>query len=509
MDGPSDDAALWRLTLQHSPIGMTLVGLDGRLLMVNRALCDMLGYDAEVLSQRGFQELTHPDDLDADLELFDQAVLGQLDSYRLNKRYLHASGRVIWGDLSVALVRGPDGSPLHFVSQILDVTAQHAYAERLEAISVEREREHQTLEAVFETVGVGLLLIGPDGHYERMNRRHQESMHLPFPTGHVGEAGQLGHVYFPDGKTLMTREDMPSYRAVQGEEFDDYSYWVGQDPRSRKAFSTSARQVRGPAGERLGAALAYQDITDLMRAMQVKDEFVSSVSHELRTPLTSLLGYLEILCDHDDLPADVTSQLQVMQRNALRLRTLLSDLLHVGQADEGGLQVERSPVDLVDVAEEAVEASRPVADKCGMSLELTAPEHLYVVVDEQRIRQVLDNLISNAIKYNVAGGSVSVVLGQQVDRIELAVSDTGMGIPPDEVENIFGRFFRGNDARTSHIPGTGLGLNIVSSIVAAHEGAVTVESEVGRGTTFRVTLPSTAVPPSVVERPAPEVARAG
>jgi two-component system phosphate regulon sensor histidine kinase PhoR len=509
MHQPTDDAALWRLTLQHSPIGMALVGLDGRLGMVNDAFCEMLGYDATTLCQRGFQELTHPDDLDADLELFDQAVSGRIDSYRLRKRYVHADGHLIWGDLSVALVRHPDGSPLHFISQILDVTEQQAYAERLKALNAEKDRDHQTLEAVFETVGVGLLLIGPDGHYERMNRRHLESMHLPFPAGHEGEAGQLGHVYFLDGKTLMAREQMPSYRAVQGEEFDDYCYWVGQDPRTRKAFSTSARQVRGPDGEKVGAALAYQDITELMRAMQVKDEFVSSVSHELRTPLTSLLGYLEILCEHEQLPDDVISQLQVMQRNALRLRTLLSDLLHVGEADEGGLQVERAPVDLVVVVQQAVEASRPVADKGGMTLQLEAPAHVYALADEQRIRQVLDNLISNAIKYSPVGGSVSITLHEHVDHVELAVSDTGMGIPPDEVENVFNRFFRGSDARVSHIPGTGLGLNIVGSIVAAHDGAVTVESEVGRGSTFRVTLPSSAVPPSVVgQRPA-DVARAG
>ena len=509
MVAPSDDAALWRLTLQHSPIGMALVGLDGRLLMVNRALCEMLGYDADVLSQRGFQELTHPDDLDADLEQFDRAVAGDIDSYRLRKRYLHADGHVIWGDLSVALVREPDGSPLHFVSQILDVSDQHAHAERLKALNAEMEREHQTLEAVFETVGVGLLLIGPDGHYERSNRRHQESMHLPFPAGHEGTAGQLGHVYFLDGKSKMSMEEMPSYRAVQGEEFDDYCYWVGEDPRTRKAFSTSARQVRGPAGEKLGAALAYQEITDLIRALQVKDEFVSSVSHELRTPLTSLLGYLEILCEHDDLPDDVISQLQVMQRNALRLRTLLSDLLHVGQADEGSLQVERAPVDLVQVVREAIEASRPVADKCDMALELEAPEGLCVIADGQRLRQVLDNLISNAIKYGSAGGSVSVGVRKEADGVELVVTDTGIGIPPEEIDDVFGRFYRGCDARVSHIPGTGLGLDIVSSIVAAHDGEVTVESEPGRGSTFRVTLPPTAVPPSVVGPRASDVARAG
>jgi PAS domain S-box-containing protein len=468
---------------------MALVGLDGRLMLVNRALSDMLGYDIEWLSQRGFQELTHPGDLDEDLELFGQALTGEIDSYRLRKRYLHARGHVVWGDLSVALVRGQDGLPLHFISQILDVTEQREHEERLAAASSEIENERQTLEAIFETVSVGLLLIGSDGRYERMNRRHRETMRLPFPDGHDGEAGQLGHVYFPDGKTLMGKEDMPSYRAVQGEEFDDYAYWVGDDPRTRAAFSTSARQVRGPSGEKLGSALAYQEISELMRAMQVQDEFVSSVSHELRTPLTSVLGYLEMLCEHEGLPPDVIAQLLVVQRNALRLRTLLSDLLHVGQVGEGTLPLQRAAVDLAALVDEAVEASRPVAEKSGVAVAVDMPDHLTAWVDGQRIRQVLDNLLSNAVKYSEAGGAVTVVLRQGPTAIELEVSDNGMGIAPDEVEHVFARFFRGSEALEKHLPGTGLGLNIVSSIVAAHDGAVTLDSEVGRGSTFRVTLP--------------------
>ena len=489
MHAATDTSDLWRLTLQHSPIGMAMVDLDGRLMMVNHALCDMLGYDAETLCMLGFQELTHAADLDDDLELFGQAVAGEIDSYRLRKRYLHADGHVVWGDLSVALVRGRDGSPLHFISQILDVTEQRNHEDRLEAARAEVEREHQTLEAIFEAVSVGLLLIGSDGRYERMNRRHRETMHLPFPDGHDGEAGQLGQVYLPDGKTLMSREQMPSYRAVQGEEFDDYTYWVGHDPRTRAAFSTSARQVRGPAGEKLGAALAYQEITDLMRAMKVQDEFVSSVSHELRTPLTSVLGYLEMLCEHEGLPADVTTQLRVVQRNALRLQTLLSDLLHVGQVSEDRLQLQRAPVDLAATVHEAVEATRPSAERSGMAIEVEAPPHLCALVDEQRIRQVLDNLLSNAIKYGGAGGRATVALRQRANEIELEVSDTGMGIAKDEVDKVFGRFFRGVEALEKHVPGTGLGLNIVSTIVAAHDGTVTLESEVGRGSTFRVSLP--------------------
>jgi two-component system phosphate regulon sensor histidine kinase PhoR len=485
----SGGAELWRLTLQHSPIGMAMVGLDGRLLMVNRAMSEMLGYDEHDLTRRGFQELTHVADLDADLALFRQALAGDIDSYRMRKRYLHADGHVVWGDLSVALVRGPDGDPLHFISQILDVTEQQESEQRLRAATAEVERERQSLRAIFETVTVGLLLISRDGRYERMNRRHQETMRLPFPDGHEGEAGQLGHVFHSDGRTPMAKEDMPSYRAAQGEEFDDYTYWVGGDPLTRAAFSASARQVRGPSGEPLGAALAYQEITELMHALRIKDEFVSSVSHELRTPLTSVLGYLELLRDSEGLSPAAKAQVQVIQRNALRLQALVSDLLEVGQVSEGSLVLQYAQVDLAALADDAAESARLNAANRGVEVVVDLPPRLVARVDEQRIRQVLDNLLSNAVKYCEADGTASVALRAVGDAVELEVSDTGMGIAPDELDQVFDRFFRGRGAVEQHIPGTGLGLNIVSSIVAAHGGEVTLRSEPGRGSTFRVTLP--------------------
>ncbi|ABL82357.1 PAS/PAC sensor signal transduction histidine kinase [Nocardioides sp. JS614] len=484
---------LWRLMLQHSPIGMAVVDPTGRLLMANRALCEMLGYSQAELLQRGFQDLTHPEDLDADLALFHQVLAGELDSYRIRKRYLHAEGHVVWGDLSVAVVRDPDGTARHFISQVLDVTEQRANEERLEAVTAEVERERQMLAAIFDTVNVGLLLIGPDGRYERTNKRHADTLRRPFPEGHEGEAGQLGHVYFPDGKTLMSREQMPSYRAAQGEEFDDYNYWVGADPATWSAFSTSARQVRGPSGERLGAVLAYQEVTDLMRAIQVKDEFVASVSHELRTPLTSVLGHLELLGERDDLTDEVAAQLRVVQRNAARLQALLSDLLLIGQIADGTLELNSGPVDLRTVVDEAVEAVRAVADQSDVSIRVEAPGTLPAVADGQRLRQVLDNLLSNAIKYGRAGCSVTVELRRADDGVELLVADTGMGIADHDREHVFGRFFRGGEAVRQHLPGTGLGLSIVASIVAAHGGTVTVESELGRGSTFRVALPGVAV----------------
>ena len=488
VEAPPNSEELWRLALEHSPVGMSLIDPGGRILVVNRALCDMLGHEEEDLLARSALEFTHPDDDEGHVH-FGRALAGEIDSYRLRKRYRHADGSTVWGDLSVALVRRPDGSPLHFISQVLDITEQRRAEERLAAANAELERERKTLEAIFDTVNVGLLLIDRKGRYERMNRRHRETMSLPFPDGHAGAAGQLGHVYFLDGKTLMSREDMPTYRAMHGEEFDGLRYWVGGDPASRAAYSTSARSLRDENGEFAGAVLAYQDITDLMLALQIKEEFVSSVSHELRTPLTSVLGHLEMLSDREDLPVDVMAGIEVVERNAVRLQTLVSDLLDVARAREEALALEHSRVDISALVHEAVEAALPVAEASGISLEVEAPEAVTFLVDGERIRQVLDNLISNGIKYADEGGTVTVVVVEDADRLAITVRDTGIGISEAEVEQVFTRFFRGGGALQRHVPGTGIGLNIVSTIVAAHGGRVGVESKVGEGSAFTVELP--------------------
>lgn len=480
---------LWRLTVQHSPIGMTLVGIDGQLLTVNAALCDMLGYDAADLTRRGFQELTHPEDLNADLEAFERTLAGEIDSYRLSKRYLHASGRVVWGDLSVALVRDAAGQPVHFISQILDVTDQREAEARLRAASDKAEHDRGTMEAIFETVGVGLLLLGPNGRYERTNRRHQETMTLPFPDGHSGEAGQTGQVYLKDGRTRTTAEEMPSSRAMRGEEFDDQTYWVGSDPERRAAYSISARQVRGPDGSSRGAILAYQEVTQLLRSMQVQDEFVASVSHELRTPLSSVLGYLEIIGESEALPEDLRGQVKIIERNALRLRALVTDLLDVAQVREGALPLERGPVDLSALARDAVQAVLPAATEAGQEVDIEGPDTLVVDGDEQRLRQVVDNLLANAVKYSNGPGRIRVTVGRLDETVEIKVCDSGIGIAATEVDKVFDRFFRGETALHRHIPGAGLGLNIVRSIVEAHQGSISVASDPGRGSAFRVALP--------------------
>lgn len=482
---------LWRLTLQHSPVGMALVALDGTFLSANDALCRMLGYDEPTLCSLQFQDITHPDDLEVDLHLLHETIAGERSSYRMQKRYVRADGELVWGDLSVALLRGDDGEPIHFISQILDVTATRSAQVQLAEKTALLDQEHRMAEAILDTVDVGMVLIDADGAYQRMNKRHHHLMRLAFPDGHRGRAGQLGLVFTPDGTTPLTPEQMPSMRAANGEEFDDLRLWVGDDPATRVALSVSARLVRDAEGRWAGAVLAYKDVTELIRAIQVKDEFVASVSHELRTPLTAVLGHLELLADREDLPADAADHLRTVERNARRLQYLVGDLLHVASG-RGGVRLKRREIDIAASVAEAVTAAAPVAEASGVSLAADLPESLVAVVDGLRMRQIADNLISNAVKYTDAGGSVRVSLRLVGDQVQFVVADTGIGIGAAEIEHLFTRFFRGGEALARQIPGTGLGLAIVRSIVEAHGGTISLDSTAGEGSTFTVVLPHVA-----------------
>jgi two-component system phosphate regulon sensor histidine kinase PhoR len=351
------------------------------------------------------------------------------------------------------------------------------------------DEQRRFAEAILDTVDVGLVLLDHTGAYRTVNKRHTDFMRQAYPDGHGGMAGQLGHVFAPDGTTVLTRDDMPTYRAANGEEFDDCRIWVGADPISRRALSVSARSVRGGDGSFAGAALAYKDVTEFMRVLQVKDEFIASVSHELRTPLTSIMGYVDLLLERPDLPADQAAQLQVVARNSDRLRRLVADLLHTAQIDDGPMHVVRTTSDLSAIVHQSLLTAAPVARAGGITLEWDVPDALPVLVDAQRMSQVVDNLLSNAIKYTPDGGVVRVALGVDGGRVELSVTDTGIGISAHDLSRLFTRFFRARTAEERSIQGIGLGLSITKSIVETHGGRIEVESKPDQGSTFRVRLP--------------------
>jgi signal transduction histidine kinase len=236
--------------------------------------------------------------------------------------------------------------------------------------------------------------------------------------------------------------------------------------------------------------LALKNV-ELQELDRLKDEFVALVSHELRTPLTSVLGYIRLLLRGraGELEPEQRRLLEVADRNAQRLLRLVGDLLFAARADAGKLFISLGDEDLADIVAHAAESAAPDAREREIELEVEADGPLPVTADRTRLVQLLDNLISNALKFTPAGGSVHVRALAAGASAMLEVEDSGIGIPEAEQSRLFGRFFRASTATDREIQGTGLGLSVAKTIVELHGGTISCTSEEGRGTTFRVELP--------------------
>ena len=251
---------------------------------------------------------------------------------------------------------------------------------------------------------------------------------------------------------------------------------------------------RDGEGASVGYLLVATDETRAVEVSRMKDEFVGMISHELRTPLSSILGYLELLRDDPQHPLS-EEQLQflgVAERNARRLLTLVGDLLFTAQVESGRFPLDAHEIDLARVVRASLESAGPAAEAAGVALVAAVPEReVPLLADPTRIGQAVDNLISNALKFTPRGGDVVVTLSADTGAATVSVRDTGVGIPADEVDRLFTRFFRASTATRNAVPGVGLGLNITKAIVTAHGGWMDVASEEGVGTEFRLVLPRT------------------
>ena len=237
-----------------------------------------------------------------------------------------------------------------------------------------------------------------------------------------------------------------------------------------------------------------QDLTALARFAGMTREFVANMAHDLRTPLTSIRGYLELLLDGDlgPLPLEQRQALAVIEQHARNLEQLVNDYLDLSRLEAGVLPLRKEPFDLRVAVDEARLAVQRSFDAKEISLGVHLPsDPVMVEGDQQRIVQVLQNLLNNAEKYTPPGGSVMVTVTDGPQWAQVDVTDTGVGIPEEEQSRVFSRFYRGSAAAKSGIPGTGLGLPIAKSLVELHGGKLWLKSAPGQGSTFSFQLPKT------------------
>jgi two-component system phosphate regulon sensor histidine kinase PhoR len=247
-----------------------------------------------------------------------------------------------------------------------------------------------------------------------------------------------------------------------------------------------------------GAVLVFHDITELRRLERLRQELVANVSHELKTPLASIKAYAETLLDwalHDERVN--VRFLQRIEEQADRLNQLILDLLSLARLESGEDIFEHGPLAISPVIASCLEAQRGRAEAKGLNLTLDlggVDETTCILADEEAVRQILDNLIDNALKYTPTGGSVRVTCALVDHNLAIEVADSGIGIPPNDLPRIFERFYRVDKARSRELGGTGLGLSIVKHLVQSIGGQIGVESRVGEGSRFTVQLPLATAP---------------
>jgi signal transduction histidine kinase/CheY-like chemotaxis protein len=366
-----------------------------------------------------------------------------------------ATGRLAGGDLDSRVE--PSGP-----RELRDLGESfNTMAGELDAAQRRLAEERQRLAVTIESLGDALVVCTAEGVVSSVNPRAAELV----PELTPGVASQGPGSPLPDREAALAREVL-----------------VDRDDR------TLAITAANLEGEGEGVVWTIRDVSERARLERLKSEFVATASHELRSPLTSIKGFVELLARSKGLDEKQTEFVDVILLSTNRLVDLVNDLLDVARIEAGQFEIHPRPTDVVEAVREVTTLIGPrIADK-SQELEVDLPRLLpLALADPARLRQIVTNLLTNAHLYTPPGGRIAVGLEAEEYSVVLRVEDTGRGMTAEEQEHIFDRFYRGADGRT--IPGTGLGLSVVKSLVDLHGGSITVESQPGEGSAFVVRVP--------------------
>jgi two-component system phosphate regulon sensor histidine kinase PhoR len=357
-------------------------------------------------------------------------------------------------------------------------TAIRALAEQLRERADEATREKERLRAVLDGMVEGVLVVDEGNRIVLANDRVAEFYGARPPL--VGRSVL----------TALRDAELDEILAEAAHTDDPVSQTIELVHPAHRTLSVQAARFPAAPGRRLGSVAVLHDVSELARVETMRREFVANASHELRTPLAAIRGFAETLLGDPVLPDEQRQNyLEVIDRHARRLGTLVDDLLELSRIESGQAPLDLQPVDVAAIAsgllrdvENRLAERRLVADS-----QHSGPGEAWA--DPRAVWQILSNLLDNAIKYTEPGGRIRIRILGDARSVRVAVSDTGTGIPERDLARIFERFYRVDRARTRALGGTGLGLSIVKHLVQSQGGEITVESELGRGSTFRFSLP--------------------
>ncbi len=485
----------FRTAFEDAPFGMCLSSLDGRFLQVNAALCQLLGYSREELVGTGWMTITHPEDGERSTQAVEQLKCRVVNSVEFEKRYICRNGNTIWLRLRVSVVNGADGSVLHFITHIEDITARRQ-AER--ALQESEEKYRSLIAHIPDVLWVAdaagrVVFVSPNG--ERLIGIGLEEVYRR------GTCALL-EVVHPDDRQGVT----DAFRMLfEGDQTYDVEFrvrgqsgeWIWVHDRAVAAYEKDgvrhASGLRSDIGERRRAEAALRARDAAEDANRTKSAFLANMSHELRTPLNAIIGYSQML--QEDCSAaeqcEIHADLEKIERSGQILLGIINDVLDLSKIEAGRMEVRLQNVNVAAVLEDVLTTVAPLARQQGNSISLDCPvEARRVWADLPKLRQCLLNLVNNACKFT-ENGSISVAVRRvpgSPDWTEVRVSDTGIGIRPEHLNKLFQPFTQLDDSSTRKYNGTGLGLAICKRFCQMMGAAIAVESTPGRGSCFTLRL---------------------
>jgi len=482
---PKREGQLQQL-INETPFMLTRCSRDLRYVFVSRAYADMLGREPADIEGRPIAEIMGAEGFSTIRPHIERVLLGQRVEFESDVSFSEVGKRLL--RVVYTPDRGGDGQILGWIGSILDVTGERsAHDARALVTSI----VDSSFDAIITKDLTGVITSWNEAAHRLFGYSAQEMIGKPI------------RLLIPAER--QAEEDDILARIRRGERIEHFeTVRIAKDGRDLD-ISVTISPLRNASGSIIGASKIARDISaaraaeaerrllldEVQEASRLKDDFLASLSHELRTPLNAILGYARMLRT-GILAADRHQKaIETIERNASSLTQIVEDILDISRIVSGKIRLNVQPVELPDVVRNAIDAVTPAADAKGVRIEsVLDPRAAPISGDPERLQQVLWNLLSNAVKFTGKGGRVQIRLERANSHVEVSVSDTGIGIPPEFLPHVFERFRQADSGMARERGGLGLGLSIARQLIEMHGGTIEAASGgIGQGATFRVKMP--------------------
>lgn len=479
----------FKQAFNHASIGKALVSLTGNWIKVNKSLCNMIGYSEKELYQKTFQDITHKDDLESDLRFVNEMILKERETYQMEKRYIRKNGEIIWALLSVSMVSDINGKPLYFISQIVNIDDRKKADEAL----------LKTKNLLTETEKIGKV-GGWEYNINTLKQTWTEE------TYNIHEVDRSFEPTVENGIQFYTLES----RNIVEKALHDAL-------KTEKPFDLELEIITAKGNYRIVHVIGnvdlkndrvygfFQDITTKKEAEQIiyqqnieliksnanKDRFVSIIAHDLKSPFNSLLGFSSLLLKniHTYDITKIEMQVKLMHETINHTYSLLEEILIWARTQLGKIPFEPQKVNFLDICNSTIETLSLSAKNKRIGINYFTAQEINLWADKNMLSAILRNLLSNAIKFTNIGGQINIYAEYDRSNITVIVSDNGVGINPSKLSKLWDFAEVYTTEGTAKEKGTGLGLAICKDFVEKHGGTIWVESELGKGSDFKFTIP--------------------